>query len=117
MALSIATLGLLGLVIYTVETRRKEIGIRKVVGAGKKEVVALLSKSFVRLLFIAGVIAVPIGYTLSFFFLMNFTNRVGYGLAAAMGCFLFLLSIGLVTVISQTYKASRENPVNSLRTE
>jgi putative ABC transport system permease protein len=117
MALSIATLGLLGLVIYTVETRRKEIGIRKVVGAGKKEVVTLLSKSFIRLLFIAGAIAIPIGYTLSYFFLLNFANRVGYGLVAAMGCFAFLLSIGLVTVVSQTYKASRENPVNSLRTE
>ena len=116
-ALSIATLGLLGLVIYTVETRRKEIGIRKVIGASKKQVVGILSKGFIRLLFIAGAIAIPIGYTFSFLFLQNFVIRVGYGLFSAIACFVFLLSIGLFTIISQTYKASCENPVKSLRTE
>lgn len=116
-ALGIATLGLLGLVIYTVETRRKEIGIRKVAGASKKQVVLILSKGFIRLLVIAGAIAVPVGYTLSFLFLQNFVERVGYGFFSAIGCFVFLLSIGLFTIMSQTYKASLENPVKSLRTE
>jgi putative ABC transport system permease protein len=116
-ALSIATLGLLGLVIYTVEIKRKEIGIRKVIGASKKQLVGLLSKGFIRLLFIAGAIAIPVGYTLSFFFLQNFVNRVGYGLFSAIACFIFLLFIGLFTIMSQTYQASGENPVKSLRTE
>ncbi|MEO5682912.1 MAG: ABC transporter permease [Chitinophagaceae bacterium] len=116
-ALSIATLGLLGLVIYTVETKRKEIGVRKVIGASNQQLTGLLSKGFIKLLFIAGVIAVPVGYTLGFFFLQNFVNRVGYGFASAIGCFVFLLCIGLFTIISQTYKASLENPVKSLRTE
>jgi putative ABC transport system permease protein len=116
-ALSIATLGLLGLVIYTVETRRKETGIRKVIGASSSQIVGLLSKRFVRLLLISGAIAVPIGYTLSFLFLQNFVLRVGHSLLNAMACFLFLLSVGLVTIFSQTYRASLENPVHSLRTE
>jgi putative ABC transport system permease protein len=116
-ALSIATLGLLGLVIYTVEVKRKEIGIRKVIGASKQQVVTMLSKGFVKLLLIAGIIAVPLGYTINFLFLQNFVNRVGYGLFSAIACFLFLLCIGLFTIISQTYKASLENPVKSLRTE
>lgn len=116
-ALSIATLGLLGLVIYTVETRRKETGIRKVIGASVKQIISLLSKKFVWLLVIAGVIAVPIGYTLSILFLQNFVERVGNGFVSAVGCFLFLLSVGLLVILSQTWRASRENPVNSLRTE
>ncbi len=116
-ALSIATLGLLGLVIFTVETRRKEIGIRKVSGASKTQLVRLLSRGYIKLLLIAGMIAVPIGNVMGFLFLQNFASRVDYGFLYGMMCFLFLLSIGLVTIISQTYKASLENPVNSLRTE
>jgi len=116
-ALSIASLGLLGLVTYTVETKRKEIGIRKIIGASGKQIVRILSGGFVKLLLIAGIIAVPIGYTLSILFLQNFTERVGHGLPAALACFMFLLFIGLVTIMSQTFKASQENPVNSLRTE
>ncbi|MEO8764980.1 MAG: ABC transporter permease [Ginsengibacter sp.] len=116
-ALSIASLGLLGLVTYTVETKRKEIGIRKIIGANIQQIVRMLSQGFVKLLAIAGLISVPIGYTFSVLFLRNFTERVGYGLPAALACFVFLLLIGLVTIMSQTIKASRANPVKSLRTE
>jgi len=117
MTLSIATLGLLGLVIYTVETKRKEIGIRKVVGASKKQVIKKLSGGFVKLLLIAGLIAVPIGYAMSFLFQLNFVHRAEYTFPVACLCFLLVLCIGLATIISQTYRASLENPVNSLRSE
>src|SRR6218665_1855635 len=116
-ALSIATLGLLGLVIFSVETRRKEIGIRIVSGASRIQVVRLLSRGYIKLLLIAGAIAVPVGHIMGFLFLQNFASRVDYALPYGLMCFLFLLSIGLITIISQTYKASLENPVNSLRTE
>jgi putative ABC transport system permease protein len=116
-ALGIATLGLLGLVIYTVETRRKETGIRKVIGASSGQIVAILSKRFIRLIVISGIIAVPIGYTMNYLFLQNFVERVGNGLISALGCFVFLLGVGLLTIFSQTWKAAQENPVNSLRTE
>lgn len=116
-AIGIATLGLLGLVIFTVETKRKETGIRKVMGASNVQIVRLLSKRFIRLLIIAGAIAVPIGYVMGVLFLRNFTDRVGNLLPAAMGCFLFLLGIGLLTIFSQTWRAAQENPVNNLRTE
>jgi len=116
-ALGIATLGLLGLVIYTVETRRKETGIRKVIGASGRQIISLLSKRFVWLLVIAGAIALPIGYTLSVLFLQNFVDRIGNGFVSALACFLFLLSVGLSVILSQTWRASRENPVHSLRTE
>jgi len=59
----------------------------------------------------------PIGYTLGFLFLQNFADRVGFGFGSVLFCFSILLIIGLVTIISQTYKAAVENPVKNLRTE
>jgi len=117
MAVTIATLGLLGLVIYSVETRRKEVSIRKVVGASQTQLVRLLSRRFIKLLVIAGAIGLPIGYTLSFLFQMNFADRPGNGLLAAAACYILLLSIGLVTIISQTYAAAKQNPAPALKTE
>ena len=117
MSISIATLGLLGLVIYSVETKRKEISIRKVIGANKRELVRLLSKKFIKLLWIAGAIGVPIGYVMSYLFQQNFVVRAGHGFLAALSCFVVLLVIGLVTVISQTYRAAMENPARNLAVE
>ena len=116
-ALAIATLGLLGLVVYTVEVKGKEISVRKIVGAGQMQIVTILSKGFIKLLFIAGFIAMPIGWLLSAMFLQNFSERTHFGFINVVLCFLFLLSIGLFTIISQTYKAAKANPVKTLRTE
>ena len=115
--ITIASLGLLGLVIYTVETRQKEISLRKVVGASVSQITVLLSKGFLKLLIIAGLIAMPIGYLLSAMFLQNFANRVPVGLGTLLLGFMFLLAIGLITILSNTYKASTANPVKNLRTE
>ena len=109
--ISIASLGLLGLVIYTVETRQKEISIRKIIGASVNQLIFLLSKGFLKLLFISGLIAMPMGYILSYIFLQNFANRVSLGIGSLLLCFLFLLVIGLITILSNTYKASVANPV------
>lgn len=117
MTVTIASLGLLGLVVYTVETRRKEISIRKIIGATAAQIVALLSGGFIRLLIIAGVIALPIGYILSDLFLTNFVNRISLGVLDLLLCFVFLLAIGLITILSQTWKASLENPSRNLRSE
>lgn len=113
----IGSLGLLGLVIYTVETRRKEISIRKVIGAEVKQVIMLLSKGYVKLLVISGAIALPLGYLLTSLFLQNFANRIHYGLFELVCCFLFLLLIGLTTIISQTWKAALSNPAIYLKAE
>jgi putative ABC transport system permease protein len=116
-ALAIATLGLLGLVVYTVEVKSKEIGIRKIIGASSMQLVKILSKGFIKLLVIAGLIAMPIGWFLSVMFLQNFSIRINFGFANVLMCFLFLLGIGLFTIVSQTYKAAIANPVKSLRSE
>ncbi|MBS1661298.1 MAG: ABC transporter permease [Bacteroidetes bacterium] len=115
--ITIGTLGLLGLVIYTVETRQKELSIRKVIGASVPELLALVGKGFVKLLFVSGVIAGPLGYLLSFLFLQNFANRASFGVVSILLCFVFLLLVGLVTIVSQTWKAATSNPAHHLRME
>lgn len=117
MTVTIASLGLLGLVVYTVETRRKEISVRKIIGASVFEIVRLLSGGFVKLIVVSGLIALPAGYFLGNVFLLNFVNRIVIGLPELLLCFIFLLAIGLITILSQTWKASRENPSRNLRSE
>ena len=116
-AVAIATLGLLGLVVYSIEVKQKEVSIRKIIGASEKQLVKMLSGRFIKLLFIAGFIAMPIGYTAGFLFLQNFSLRVNFGLFSVLLCFALLLAIGLFTIISQTYKAAMANPVKNLRSE
>lgn len=115
--ISIASLGLLGLVVYTVEVKRKEISIRKIVGATVRQIALLLSSGFLILLCIAGAIALPIGYVISQIFLNNFVNQISIGLPQLVGCFGLLLSIGLVTILSQTIGAATQNPAQNLRSE
>lgn len=117
MTVTIACLGLLGLVIYTVETKRKEISIRKVIGAEVQQLMMLLSKGFIKLLLIAGLIAMPIGYVASFLFLQAFANRIQLGFGWLLLCFGFLLLVGLFTILSQTYRAAVGNPVESLKND
>lgn len=114
-ALSIASLGLLGLVIFSVENRRKEVSIRKVIGASRLELMRLLSFGFVRLLLISGAISIPIGFVLSYFFLQNFLERVGLLFPFALLCFATMFAIGLVTIGSQVLAVTAQNPVDALR--
>jgi len=114
---TIGSLGLLGLVVYSVEVRKKEISIRKVIGAGVGQLLSLISKGFVKLLLISGCISLPIGYVLSILFLQNFANRSSFGIVHLLACFGFLLTIGAITILSQTWKAATENPALNLRTE
>ncbi len=116
-AVVIATLGLLGIVIHTIETKRKEITIRKIIGADRKQLIKILSSGFIRLLVIAGLIAMPVGYILGYMFLFNFAERVDLGVLNVVFCFLFLLAAGLLTIIPQTWAAAGSDPVEGLRAE
>ncbi len=117
MCITIACLGLLGMVIYNTETRRKEIGIRKVMGASVAAIVSMLSKSFVKLVVIAGLIGLPISYLCGFFFLNIFANRINISFGSLLLSFLGLLAIVLITISSQIFKIATANPVHSLRRE
>jgi putative ABC transport system permease protein len=117
LAVTIACLGLLGMALYTTERRRKEIGIRKALGAEEKGIALLLSKEYLKMLLISILIASPLSYFVNNAWLQNFPNRVDFGFGTVVLGALILLVLGLVTIGSQTLKAARSNPVDSLRME
>ena len=110
----ISCLGLFALVAYMAETRRKEIGIRKVLGASVGNVVVLLSKEFLVLVVISVVIASPIAWLAMEKWLANFAYRtdIPWWLFVVVG--IISLGIALLTVGFQAVKAAMENPVKSI---
>jgi putative ABC transport system permease protein len=117
LAVLVSCLGLLGMATFTAETRTKEIGVRKVLGASVPQIAILLSKSFITLLAIAIVIATPIAYFVNNLWLKFFAYRVSFGAGILGVGILTMLIISLLTVFSQTWRAARSNPVDSLRSE
>lgn len=118
LAISIACLGLLGMVVYATENRTKEVGVRKIMGASTAQLVMLLSKSYFRLLAVAVMIAVPITYLLFdkvFLHIQYYHADIGViEIAVSIGV---LLLLGLVTTLSQTWRAARANPADTIRHE
>ena len=117
LAIFISCLGLLGLVIYTTTQRTKEIGVRKVLGASVANIVSLLSKDFMRLVFLAFLIAAPIAWWAMNKWLQDFAYRTSFSwwIFAFSGALMFV--IALLTLSVQTLKSAVANPVKSLRTE
>jgi putative ABC transport system permease protein len=117
LAILISALGLLGLAAFTAERRRKEIGIRKALGASELGIVWLLTSSLTWLVVVAIVLALPLSYLLLQRWLEGFAYRVAwqwwYFAAAGMGALL----IAWLTVSVQAWRAARRNPVLSLRAE
>jgi putative ABC transport system permease protein len=116
-AILISCLGLFGLATYTAETRTKEIGIRKVLGANVGNIVALLSKEFVKLVLIANVIAWPLAWWVMHRWLEDFAYRIDLSWQVFVLAGVAALLIALITVSYQALKAALANPVKSLRTE
>ena len=116
-AVTLACLGLLGMVTYNIERRRKEISIRKIMGANTTIIVSMLSKGFLKLVLIAGCIALPISYILGYLFLNIFANRIQLGVATQLISLAGLFLIALLTMVTQIYKVAIANPAASLRTE
>lgn len=117
LAIFLACLGLLGLSSYTAEQRRKEVGVRKVLGASVGNLVSLLSKEFVWLVLIANVIAWPVVYFAGVEWLDSFAYRVDLGIVPFIFGTLLVLFIALATVSYQAWKAARANPIDALRYE
>lgn len=117
LAVFIACLGLYGLASYSAEQKTKEIGIRKVLGANGRQILGILISDFLKMVFIASIIAFPIGYWIMDKWLENFAYRVN------IGWDIFLISLGIIfglTLISVSYesiKASLSQPVKSLKHE
>ncbi|MCK5103756.1 MAG: ABC transporter permease, partial [Cyclobacteriaceae bacterium] len=117
LSITIACLGLLGIATYTAERRTKEVGIRKVLGAGEFKIAFLLSKGFIKMLLISIVIASPLVYFLNNMWLQNFSNRIDYGFGTIFLGTLIMLTLGILTIGSQTLRASKANPADTLRME
>jgi putative ABC transport system permease protein len=116
-AIIIACLGLFGLATYTVESRTKEIGVRKVLGASVTNIAQLLSKDFLKLVLVSIIIASPIAWYVMHQWLQDFAYRIQiswwvFAMAGAAA-----LIIALATVSFQAVKAALSNPVKSLRME
>ncbi|GEO09219.1 ABC transporter permease [Segetibacter aerophilus] len=117
LSLLIACLGLYGLISYTIFQKTKEIGIRKVLGASAQGVAAILSKDFLKLVWIACLFAMPvIWYTMNKW-LQNFSYRINISWWMFSAAALLILLIAFITISFQAIKAALANPVKSLRTE
>jgi len=117
LAVVIACMGLFGLVTYMAEQRRKEIGIRKVLGASVNNMVLMLSKDFLRLVFIALIVAFPIAWWAMKTWLSDFEYRVQMTWWVFVFAGGIAILIAFLTVSTQAIKAALANPVTSLRSE
>ena len=117
LAIIISCLGLFGLAAFTAQKRRKEIGIRKVIGASVGSITTMLSKDFLKLILLSLLIAFPVSWFLMYNWLQGFAYRI------SITPFVFLIAGGSIILITlftigfQSVKAAVANPVNSLRAE
>ena len=116
-AIFVGCLGLFGLAAYTAERRRKEVGIRKVLGASTKGIVLLLSKDFLKLVAISLLIASPVAWYFMNKWLQDFAYRINISWWIFLLAGMLTILLALITVSFQTIKAAIANPVKSLRTE
>lgn len=119
LAITIACLGLLGMVTYTTENRTKEIAVRKIMGASSKSLYYLLTKDFIKLIMIAALLSIPFSYL---FYEMVFLKYLlpygtGLGILEILFSILFLFTIGFVSIYWQTSKVANANPSGNLRYE
>lgn len=117
LAIVISCLGLLGMATYTIETRKKEIALRKVLGSSDQALVYTLSKGYLSILVTALLIAIPISYFMNTFWLQHLVYHVTVdGWTISMGVFILAL-FGLFTIGSQMLRATRINPVENLKND
>lgn len=116
-AICISCLGLLGLAVYTIRQRTKEIGVRKILGATVTQIVVLISKDFMQLILFAFIIAVPIAWLAMHKWLEQFAYQtsISYWIFVVNGIIIF--AVASLALGFQIIKAALTNPVKSLRTE
>src|SRR6266496_4426032 len=117
LAIIISCLGLFGLASYSAERRVKEVGIRKVLGASVQNIVAMLSKDFLKYVLIAALIAWPLAWFSVYKWLQDYAYRIDISWWIFLLAVLVAIIIALITISFQAIKAAVANPVKSLRTE
>ncbi|MDW3208436.1 MAG: ABC transporter permease [Reichenbachiella sp.] len=115
LTIAIACLGLFGLASYTAETKRKEIGIRKVVGASVMTIIIMMSKDFLKLIILSMIVAFPIAY----YFMDQWLEDFAYAMELSWTSFalsaVFTLFIAFVTVLYHSLKSAVANPSSAIR--
>ena len=116
-AIVISVLGYVGLSLFFIRQRKKEIAIRKVMGSTSTEVLLLMLRTFSVPMLVSFVIAVPVSYYIMSDWLSNFSYRIALSpwIFAVAGSACFIIS--LLTVVIQSWHAASENPVNNIKTE
>ena len=117
LAIIIACMGLLGLTIYTSEQRRKEIGIRKILGASISNIMKNLSLEFIKLVLIANAIAWPVSYLLINKWLASFPYKVNINVSIFVIAGMIALFISFITIGYTVFRISFSNPVTSIKYE
>jgi len=117
LAIVVACLGLYGMATYSIHTKLREIGIRKVFGSQSRSVALLIGRTFVIMLVIAAVIAAPLAYLINTTWLKFLAFHVTFGASTILIGITIVFVIGLLTILSQTLKAANSNPVDVLKYE
>ena len=102
---------------FSTQTRLREIAIRKAYGAMPSNILVLISGSYIWLLIIAAVIAAPLAYFLNNMWFQYMSNHVSFGAGTLIAGILFVVVVGLLTIGSQTIRASQTSPAEMLKVE
>jgi putative ABC transport system permease protein len=117
LAIFIASLGIMGLISFTAEQRTKEIGIRKTMGASSSKIISLLAADFMKLVLISNIIAWPVAYYFIRQWLQSFPAKINISIWIFFLSALVGLTIALVSIFIQAYKAATTNPAKALKYE
>ena len=116
-AIVISVMGLFALTAFLAKERTKEIGIRKILGAGVKDITVMMGKDFAKLIVIAVLIALPAGWLASYKWLQTFAYRTNINLVLFIVTAVIVFAIAFITISFQSIKSANANPVDNLRTE
>lgn len=116
-AISITSLGFLGMVSFHLKTRVKEIGIRKVLGANFRQLAVTMTRGFLIMLLVTSLITIPLAVVLNGFWINAMARHSPIGIWNVGPAILIVLIICALTILSQVWKTSSDNPVDTLRSE
>ena len=117
MAILISIVGVIGLVLFETQYRRKEIGIRKINGATTGQILLMFNKTYIRIVSVCFIISIPIAWMGTQQWLENFAYKTPLHLWVFIVAFLIILSVTIGTVTFRNWQAANENPVNSVKSE
>jgi putative ABC transport system permease protein len=117
LAIIISCIGLFGLAAFAAELRRKEMGIRKVHGAGLLDIMKIFSLDFIRLILISTVIALPIAWYVMYNWLQSFEYRIHLNWTYFLFSLIAIMTVSILTIMYQMIKVSRANPIDYIKYE